>query len=164
MSNSECILCLEDLKEEDIFLKLPNRMNDKCKCRFEIHLKCLEDYEYKCPICKNDIEYLTSKDFPNNVAFDVFCYHVKTNFLNEELMKKYLIADNVLYLDFIRNKPNSQQKFSDLVVVTTHQPQEQQAQQAPQDNNMCNKSEIIGIVICCTIVLIVVFLIFYFMV
>ena len=161
MSNSECIFCLEDLKEGDVFLRLPNRMNDKCKCRFEIHLKCLEDCEYKCPICKNDIEYLASEDFPNKEAFDVFCYHIKINHLNEELMKKYLIADNVLNMSFVRNKPLIKKKFSDLIVVTTRD--EQQVQQVQQAQRKCRKSEIIGVVICASIVFLGIFFVFYFM-
>ena len=171
MSNSECIFCLEDLKDEDVFLRLPNRMNDKCKCRFEIHLKCLEDCNYKCPICKNDIEYLTSKDFPNKEAFDVFCYHVKINHLSDELMKIYLISDNVLNMSFVRNKPLIKKKFSDLVVVTTQEhPQVPQAPQAPQvpqaqhtQQHRCKKTEIIGVVICSSIAFLVIFFIFYFM-
>ena len=54
INNEQCIICLEDISDNSIFLNMPISVSE-CKCIYKVHLECLRKNNYKCAICSNQI-------------------------------------------------------------------------------------------------------------
>jgi len=84
IENNECIICLENLLENDTITII----NNKCKCfnNLNIHYKCLNNWLnlYKnCIICTINID---KKDIENKSEFEI-TYLKRINLLNYNIEK-----------------------------------------------------------------------------
>ena len=55
INTDECIICLQDISSNSIFLKMPISTST-CECKYIVHLECLRKNNFKCPICSKDIK------------------------------------------------------------------------------------------------------------